>query len=199
MHAGAEHELFMRLAIEEAEHARGSTGDNPWVGCVIVDGAGQVVARGHTQGPGEDHAEIVTMQAARAAGVDLGTTTLYSTLEPCAFHGRTQACAHAIVTAGVRRVAIGILDPNPRVDGEGLRILERAGIDVVADVCAAEIRHQLAPWVLHYHPHEPDRSCRTLHAEHGVRAATARALAARYGVALEVAEAIVARALPDGQ
>ncbi len=107
----------------EAERARSKTGDNPWVGCVLTDAQGAIVARGHTQGPGEDHAEIVAMAQAQ---VPLETITLYSTLEPCAFHGRTPACAHAIVTRGIRRVVTGILDPNPRVDGAGLKILRDA-------------------------------------------------------------------------
>jgi diaminohydroxyphosphoribosylaminopyrimidine deaminase/5-amino-6-(5-phosphoribosylamino)uracil reductase len=160
----AEHREFMRLAIREAERARGTTGDNPWVGCVIVDASGAVVAGGHTQGPGEDHAEIVAIREAAARGVALDEATLYSTLEPCAFHGRTPACARAIVTAGVRRVVTGILDPNPRVDGEGLRILRGLEVEVIEDVCSEEITRQLAPWIFRYHPHEPLRRCRALHA-----------------------------------
>lgn len=189
-----EHEARMQLAVAEAERARGSTGDNPWVGCVIVDAAGRVVARGHTRGPGEDHAEIVAMEEARARGVDLSATTLYSTLEPCAFHGRTPACAHAIVTAGVMRVAVGILDPNPRVDGEGLRILRSAGVEVVEDVCALEIRRQLAPWIFAYHPHEPERRCRALMAALGERMPTVLALVEQYGIETAAAEALFARA-----
>jgi diaminohydroxyphosphoribosylaminopyrimidine deaminase / 5-amino-6-(5-phosphoribosylamino)uracil reductase len=147
----------MRIAIAEAERARGSTGDNPWVGCAIVDRDGKVVAVGHTQGPGEDHAEIVAMKTAKDAGVDLGTVSLYSTLEPCAFHGRTPACAKAIVTAGVKRVVTGILDPNPKVDGVGLSMLRAGGVEVVPDVCEDEIRRQLGSWIFRYHPHEPRR------------------------------------------
>src|SRR5688572_11525606 len=109
----------MRIAIAEAEHARGTTGDNPWVGCVIVGADGAIVAAGCTQGPGEDHAEIVATRRALAVGADLSHTTMYSTLEPCSFHGRTPACARAIVAAGVRRIVTGIHDPNPRVDGLG--------------------------------------------------------------------------------
>lgn len=185
----------MRLAVAEAERARGSTGDNPWVGCVIVDARGEVVARGHTQGPGEDHAEIVAMHEARERGVVLAETTLYSTLEPCAFHGRTPACAHAIVSAGVRRVAVGILDPNPRVDGEGLRILRAAGIEVFEDVAEREIRRQLAPWIFRYHPHEPARRCRALFERERARDATVRALSDGYGIDAAEAAALFARAI----
>ena len=186
----------MRVAIAEAEQARGSTGDNPWVGCVLVDARGAVVARGYTQGPGEDHAEIVAMREAREAGVDLAETTLYSTLEPCAFHGRTPACALAIVDSGVRRVVVGILDPNPRVDGVGLRMLREAGLEVVDAVCADEITRQLSEWLFLHHPHEPLRRARAvLAARGGAQPETARELARLYGLSLEDAERLVARAV----
>ena len=192
----ADHERFMRVAIAEAEQARGSTGDNPWVGCVLVDARGAVVARGYTQGPGEDHAEIVAMREARAAGVDLAETTLYSTLEPCAFHGRTPACALAIVDSGVRRVVVGVLDPNPRVDGVGLRMLREAGLEVVDAVCADEITRQLSEWLFLHHPHEPLRRARAvLAARGGAQPETARELARLYGLSLEDAERLVARAV----
>ena len=66
-----EHEAWMRLAIEEAELARGNTGDNPWVGCVIVSVRGDLLGRGHTLGPGEDHAEVAAARDARAGGPSL--------------------------------------------------------------------------------------------------------------------------------
>jgi len=189
------HHAAMRLAIEEAERARGKTGDNPWVGCVLVADGGVVVARGHTQGPGEDHAEIVAMHEARQGGVDLASVTLYSTLEPCAFHGRTPACARAIVDAGVRRVVVGILDPNPRVDGAGLRILTDAGVAVVRDVQAPAITQQLGPWLLRYHPHEPERRARALFEGNGRSVlGAAVALSTLYGMSSEDALALATRA-----
>ena len=186
----------MREAIDEAERARGKTGDNPWVGCVLTDASGAIVARGHTQGPGEDHAEIVAMHDAAALGVLLSELTLYSTLEPCAFHGRTPACARAIVSSGVRRVVTGILDPNPRVDGAGLAILRDAGVEVIHDVCADLVTRQLAPWIFRFHPHEPLRRARGL-ARSASEADTARALAAWYGIDAREAEALAARARLD--
>ena len=178
----ARDERWMLEAVSEAERARGRTGDNPWVGCVIVNALDVVIARGHTQGPGEDHAEIVAMQKARADGVDLGAVTLYSTLEPCAFHGRTPACAHAIVAAGVRRVVTGIRDPNPRVDGAGVRILREAAIEVVEFVCEVEIARQLAPWVFSHHPHEPMRRAREWLRLLGDRAEVERRMREYYGI-----------------
>jgi diaminohydroxyphosphoribosylaminopyrimidine deaminase/5-amino-6-(5-phosphoribosylamino)uracil reductase len=157
-----EHETWMRLAIAEAERARGGTGDNPWVGCAIVSVHGELLGSGHTLGPGEDHAEIAAARDAHARGHSVVGATLYSTLEPCSFHGRTPACARSIAERGVARVVIGMNDPNPRVDGLGIRILQDAGVEVLEHVCEAEIRRQLGVWVLEHHPHEPLRRAHTL-------------------------------------
>jgi diaminohydroxyphosphoribosylaminopyrimidine deaminase/5-amino-6-(5-phosphoribosylamino)uracil reductase len=185
------HEEAMRAAIAEGELARGSMGDNPWVGSVIVfDGA--IVARGRTQGPGEDHAEIGALREARARGIELSGVTLYSTLEPCAFHGRTPACARVIAESGVRTLVVGIRDPHPRVDGAGLAIVRAAGVDVVDEVCARAIRQQLAPWITHYHPHEPARRARELARPFEE---TAEWLADFYGLAPETAQALARIAL----
>jgi diaminohydroxyphosphoribosylaminopyrimidine deaminase/5-amino-6-(5-phosphoribosylamino)uracil reductase len=193
------HEACMRAAIAEAEKARGTTGNNPWVGCVIVDEAAVIIARGHTQGPGEDHAEIVAMHEARARGATLARTTMYSTLEPCSFHGRTPACSRAIVTAGIPRIVTGICDPNRRVDGVGLRILREGGVDVIDRVCAREITHQLAPWIFRHHPHEPLRRARALFLAHAAsREQTIRELAEYYGVDRASAEQVVSQLSDDG-
>lgn len=144
----------MRLAIAEGDFARGTTGDNPWVGCVIVGAGGELLGRGHTQGPGEDHAEIAAARDAHARGHSVVGATLYSTLEPCSFHGRTPACSRSIAERGVARVVIGMRDPHPRVDGEGILILRGAGVEVIEGVCEAEVRRQLGAWVLAQHPHE---------------------------------------------
>jgi len=144
----------MHLAIDEAELARGTTGNNPWVGCAIVSPAGELLGRGHTLGPGEDHAEIAAARYAQRFGKSVVGATLYSTLEPCAFHGRTPACANAIVERGIVRVVLAMRDPNPRVDGEGIRILRDAGVEVIESVCEHEVRRQLGLWVLDHHPHD---------------------------------------------
>jgi len=181
-----EHEKWMRLAIEEGELARGTTGDNPWVGCVIVSPQGELLGRGHTQGPGEDHAEIAAARSAQAHGHSVVGTTLYSTLEPCSFHGRTPACAKSIAERGVARVVIGMHDPHPRVNGEGIRILHRAGVEVIDGVCEAEVRRQLGLWVLEQHPYEALRRAPQLPAQERV----AR-LAEIYGVDRARIEALI--------
>ena len=139
----AEHEHWMRVAMQEAELARGTTGDNPWVGCAIVSPRGELLGCGHTQGPGEDHAEIAAALDAQARGHTVEGAILYSTLEPCSFHGRTPACARSIVARRVALVVTGMRDPNPRVNGAGAQIIRDAGIEVVEGICELEIRRQL--------------------------------------------------------
>ncbi|HEX2038519.1 MAG TPA: bifunctional diaminohydroxyphosphoribosylaminopyrimidine deaminase/5-amino-6-(5-phosphoribosylamino)uracil reductase RibD [Acidimicrobiales bacterium] len=131
----------MRRAIELAASVRATTSPNPWVGCVLSTGH-----EGATQPPGGLHAEAVALAAARerARGA-----TLWVTLEPCAHHGRTPPCADAIAAAGVRRVVVGVEDPDPRVRGRGIAALRAAGIDVVVGVCEDEVRAQLAPYLKH--------------------------------------------------
>ena len=157
-----EHDTWMRLAIDEAERARGTTGDNPWVGCVIVGPGGELLGRGHTLGPGEDHAEIAAALDAHARGHSVVGATLYSTLEPCAFHGRTPACAVSIAERGIARVVIGMRDPHPRVNGAGALILRTAQVHVIEGVCEADVTRQLGPWVLEQHPQEVRRRAQAL-------------------------------------
>jgi len=152
----------MQLAIDEGELARGSTGDNPWVGCVIVSPTGSLIGRGHTQGPGEDHAEIAAARDAEVRGNSVVGATLYSTLEPCSFHGRTPACSRSIAARGVARVVIGMRDPHPRVDGQGIAILREAGVAVIDGILEANVRKQLGLWVIEHHPHEPLRRAQAL-------------------------------------
>jgi diaminohydroxyphosphoribosylaminopyrimidine deaminase/5-amino-6-(5-phosphoribosylamino)uracil reductase len=187
-----EHKRWMRLAMEEAELARGTTGDNPWVGCAIVDQRGELLGRGHTVGPGEDHAEIAAARDARVRGHSVIGSTLYSTLEPCSFHGRTPACATSIAERGVAQVVIGIRDPHPRVNGAGTLILRNAGVEVIEGVCESEIRHQLALWELEHHPHESLRRAQELPEPKRVAL-----LAEIYGVDLRRIEALFARHFPE--
>lgn len=182
----------MTAAIAEAELARGTTGDNPWVGSVIVVG-GAIIARGHTQGPGEDHAEIGALREARRQGVDLGAAVLYPTLEPCSFHGRTPACAAVIAAAGVHAMVTGIRDPNPRVDGAGAAIVRAGGVEVIEDVCAAAIRRHLGPWIFWYHPHEPLRRARATGSndEHAILRLLMDAYAVEESAAIAIARAVL--------
>jgi len=132
----------MRQAMALAASVRGTTSPNPWVGAVIEPGGFE----GATQPPGGPHAEAVALHA---AGAQAEGATLYTTLEPCSHHGRTPPCADAIVAAGIKRVVVGIEDPDPNVRGAGIARLRAAGIEVTVGVCATAINAQLAPYLKH--------------------------------------------------
>ena len=87
---------------------------------------------------GEPHAEI---HAIRMAG-EQARGTIYVTLEPCSHHGRTGPCAEAIVQAGIKKVVVATLDPNPLVSGRGIKILQDAGIEVLVGVCEEESKNE---------------------------------------------------------
>jgi diaminohydroxyphosphoribosylaminopyrimidine deaminase/5-amino-6-(5-phosphoribosylamino)uracil reductase len=125
---------YMRRALELARQGLYSTPPNPAVGCVIVRW-GQVIGEGFHERAGEPHAEIVAL---REAGPAAAGATAYVTLEPCAHHGRTPPCADALVEARVGRVVVAMLDPNPSVDGAGIRRLIQAGIAGSAGLMADE-------------------------------------------------------------
>ena len=144
----ADDAAFMRRAIGIAESAHLRARPNPWVGAVVVCVDGSVF-EGATSAPGGPHAEIVAMNSAREAGAPLTGASVYSTLEPCSHTGRTGPCADALVDAGVERVVVGIVDPDPKVSGNGIARLVAAGIDVETGVLADEIREQLAPYIHH--------------------------------------------------
>ena len=128
---------LMRLALRLAKKAYGSTSPNPMVGAVIVRN-GEVIGRGWHRRAGCPHAEIEALRDAQARKSNLAGATLYVTLEPCCTYGRTPPCTEAIKAAGLKRVVVGAIDPNPAHAGEGLAILRRAGIEVTDGVLAAE-------------------------------------------------------------
>ncbi|SHI71244.1 diaminohydroxyphosphoribosylaminopyrimidine deaminase [Malonomonas rubra DSM 5091] len=133
---------YMQLALQLAQNGVGRTAPNPPVGAVIVrDGA--VVGKGFHPKAGEPHAEVFALihAGARAKGADV-----YVTLEPCSHQGKTGPCADALIAAGVKRVFIGVQDPNPQVAGRGIEKLRQAGIDVVTGVEGADCRRLLAPF-----------------------------------------------------
>ena len=132
----ADDEKFMRLALREAKRGLGHTSPNPAVGAVIVK-AGRVLAKGWHRRAGEPHAEIAALCSLKNVRLARGGT-LYVTLEPCCTHGRTPPCTDAIVKAGIARVVVGAIDPNPSHAGRGFSILKKAGIRVTGGILAAE-------------------------------------------------------------
>jgi len=117
---------LMLDALELARLGKGKTYPNPAVGAVVVKG-GEIAGRGFHRRWGTDHAEV---EAMRDAGRHCRGADLYVTLEPCCHHGKTPPCVDAIIKRGIKRVFIPALDPNPVVNGKGVRALRRAGIPV---------------------------------------------------------------------
>lgn len=127
-------EQMMRLALQLAESAAGQTSPNPLVGAVCVKN-GQVLGTGAHLKAGTPHAEV---HALSMAGKEANGADLYVTLEPCTHTGRTAPCTNLIIESGIQRVIIATLDPNPHVNGQGVEMLEKAGIEVVVGVLQKE-------------------------------------------------------------
>ncbi|CAN0059835.1 unnamed protein product, partial [Discosporangium mesarthrocarpum] len=136
--------LHMQRALELAAQGVGKTRPNPAVGCIILDKDGEVVGEGFHPKAGEPHAEI---WALRQAGRKSVGGTVYVTLEPCNHHGRTPPCTSALLASGVRRVVAGMVDPDPRTAGGGLRRLAEAGVEVTVGVEEDACRRINAPFV----------------------------------------------------
>ncbi len=124
----------MAQAMRLAARGRFTTDPNPRVGCVLVKGA-TVVGEGWHARAGEAHAEV---HALRQAGEQARGATAYVTLEPCAHHGRTPPCNQALIDAGVARVVVAMLDPNPLVENHGLAAIAAAGIETASGLMQAE-------------------------------------------------------------
>jgi diaminohydroxyphosphoribosylaminopyrimidine deaminase / 5-amino-6-(5-phosphoribosylamino)uracil reductase len=140
-------ERYMSRAVAAAASVRAVTSPNPWVGSVLVTAAGTY--QGATAPPGGPHAEVAALRLAEEGADSASGATLYTTLEPCAHHGRTPPCVEAIVAAGVARVVVGVLDPDVKVAGRGVARLEGAGVKVTVGVGAAAVSEQLGPYLKH--------------------------------------------------
>ncbi|MEB3181175.1 MAG: bifunctional diaminohydroxyphosphoribosylaminopyrimidine deaminase/5-amino-6-(5-phosphoribosylamino)uracil reductase RibD [Nostocaceae cyanobacterium] len=121
---------MMERCLQLARRALGRTSPNPLVGSVIVKD-GEIVGEGFHPGAGQPHAEVFAL---RAAGERARGATVYVSLEPCNHYGRTPPCSEALVAAGVAKVVVGMVDPNPLVAGGGIARLRGAGIEVVVGV-----------------------------------------------------------------
>jgi diaminohydroxyphosphoribosylaminopyrimidine deaminase / 5-amino-6-(5-phosphoribosylamino)uracil reductase len=127
---------YMKRALELARRGLGRVSPNPAVGAVLVC-EGRVVGEGYFLYEHLKHAEIYALEQ---AGEQARGATLYCSLEPCCFQGRTPPCTDALIAAGVARAVIAIADPHPRVRGRGLEQLRRAGIEVEVGLCEDEAR-----------------------------------------------------------
>ena len=128
--------FYMARAIQLAKKGMYTSSPNPYVGCVIVKD-NQTIAEGFTQVAGQAHAEV---HALKNATQSVANATAYVTLEPCSHTGKTPPCADALIKAGISRVVIAMLDPNPKVSGNGVKKLSDAGIEVIVGVLEEQAR-----------------------------------------------------------
>lgn len=136
---------YMRMAYDLAAKGKGWVNPNPMVGAVLVKDQ-QVIGQGYHRKFGGLHAE---REALAACQRDPRGSTLYVTLEPCCHTGKTPPCTDAIIQAGIRRVVVACLDPNPLVAGKGIETLKETGIEVEVGVLAEEVADQLR-YFFHY-------------------------------------------------
>jgi diaminohydroxyphosphoribosylaminopyrimidine deaminase/5-amino-6-(5-phosphoribosylamino)uracil reductase len=129
-------QYYMQQALTIAKRGKYTVSPNPMVGCLIVNN-GRIIGEGHHQLVGEAHAEVYALQ--QAGNLSKGATA-YITLEPCCHVGRTPPCTEALIKAGISKVVIAILDPNPKVTGNGVQKLKDANIDVNVGILEIEAR-----------------------------------------------------------
>lgn len=127
----------MQRALSLAEKGRGFTSPNPMVGAVVVKD-GVVLGEGYHAKFGQEHAEVLAL---RQAGEKARGAELFVSLEPCCFFGKTPPCVEAISAAGIRKVYVAMIDPNPKVNGQGIAALQSAGIDVQLGIAEQEARN----------------------------------------------------------
>lgn len=147
---------YMERALELAARGRYGTHPNPRVGCVLVRD-GQVVGEGWHRRAGSPHAEI---EALGAAGEQARGACCYVTLEPCHHHGHTPPCDQALAAAGVARVVAALADPDPRVNGQGLRALHTVGVQTTTGLCAPAARELNRGYFKRLEERRPYVSCK---------------------------------------
>ncbi|NDG83647.1 MAG: bifunctional diaminohydroxyphosphoribosylaminopyrimidine deaminase/5-amino-6-(5-phosphoribosylamino)uracil reductase RibD [Proteobacteria bacterium] len=131
-------DYWMEQALLESMNGVGITAPNPAVGCVLVENDREI-SRGHTQEYRKEHAERMAFEN-RDRGADLSRATAYVTLEPCSHQGHQPPCVDLLLQSPVPRIVIATRDPDPRVNGEGIRRLQEAGKDVILGVLENECR-----------------------------------------------------------
>lgn len=150
------HEGYMKRVLELARMGEGKTSPNPLVGCVIVQD-GKIIAEGYHERYGAFHAERTAINRLRASSFegDLADATLYVNLEPCCHHGKTPPCTDIIIESGIRRVVVGAQDANEQVNGSGIELLRKAGIEVITGILeeeCLELNHIFYHYIRHKRP-----------------------------------------------
>jgi len=136
---------YMQRGLALARKGLGAVSPNPMVGAVIVKND-RIIAEGYHSKFGGDHAEVAAIKNARES---VRGSTMYVTLEPCCFHGKTPPCADRIIAEGIEKVIIGTVDPDPRVNQNGIRMLQAHGIQVETGCFEAECRELLTAYTYH--------------------------------------------------
>lgn len=128
----------MQRALQLAKNGLGFVSPNPMVGCVIVYN-NKIIGEGWHQKFGEAHAEVNAINSVENKSL-LSKATVYVTLEPCSYKGKTPACSSLLIKSGVKKVVIATLDPNPKVAGNGIKALKEAGVEVEMGLMGNESR-----------------------------------------------------------
>ena len=153
MASNTEDEIFMQRCLELAANGLGFVQPNPMVGAVIVVD-GRIIGEGWHHRYGEAHAEVNALRSVKEPEL-LSQATLYVNLEPCSHFGKTPPCCDAIIRHQIPRVVIGTVDSNPKVSGEGIRRMRKAGIEVVTGVLADECRQLNKRFFTFHEKHRP--------------------------------------------
>jgi len=136
---------FMNEAILEGRKAIPMCFPNPPVGCVIVD-KGKIISKGYTNEIGNHHAEAMALE--KIGKKYFENLTMFVTLEPCSFYGKTPSCAKSIAKSTIKEVYVGILDPHPKNQGAGIKILEQAGAKVKVGILEEQIHKELDDFLI---------------------------------------------------
>ena len=129
-------EKFMYRCLQLAKKGEGFAKPNPMVGAVIVHN-GQIIGEGYHRQFGEAHAEVNAVNSVKDPSL-LSSSTMYVSLEPCAHHGKTPPCAELVIEKKIPKVVIAVSDPNPKVSGKGIAMMQNAGINVTVGVLQKE-------------------------------------------------------------
>lgn len=138
-HISEQDNVFMTRAIALAKRGLFTANPNPMVGCVLVND-GVIIGEGWHQVAGDPHAEINAIADAKNHGNEVKGSSVFVSLEPCSFQGKTGPCSDALIVAGVKKVFYGMQDPNPKVAGQGIEQLQNAGIEVFGPLLEKDAR-----------------------------------------------------------
>lgn len=148
-----EDELFMRRCVQLAALGLGKVQPNPMVGAVIVH-QNRIIGEGYHHQYGQPHAEVNAIASVRDTSL-LKESTLYVSLEPCSHFGKTPPCADAIIQQGIPKVVVGTTDPHDKVNGNGIKKLRDAGVEVIEHVCENECRELNKRFFTYHQQHRP--------------------------------------------